>query len=133
MFKTIACAVTMTLLVATAASCSEEDPPPSVRAQRCEQLSRAACAVFVRCHVLVSGRVFSNEICEQALPKVAGDCTTKPENAAVGTATDAEIGACVSAYQGFPCNELCGRLAVDPPACQQFDTAPSQNVVQCAP
>jgi hypothetical protein len=135
MLNVIARAVAFVAVVGTMASCSEEDPQPSVRAQRCEQISRAACAVLVRCRALAddTGRVFSNELCDQALPRVAGDCATKPENAAVETATDGAISACVSAYQAFPCSELCGKLAVDPPACQEFDTAPSQNVIECAP
>ena len=134
MLKTVAGVVALAGILGTAVSCSEDDPAPNQRAQRCEQISRAACAVLVRCRALTSGgMLFSNELCEQALPRVAGDCATKPENDAVSTATDAEINACVSAYQAFPCSELCGRLAVDPPACQQFDTAPSQNVIECAP
>jgi hypothetical protein len=135
MLGVISRVVVFAAVAGTIASCSPEDPQPSVRAQRCEQISRAACAVLVRCRALTGdgGRIFSDELCDQALPRVAGDCATKPENAAVETASDGEISACVSAYRAFPCSELCGKLAVDPQACQEFDTAPSQNVIECAP
>jgi hypothetical protein len=135
MLRVIARLVRFLAVVGTMASCGEADPQPSVRAQRCEQISRAACAVLVRCRALTRdlSQVFTNELCEQALRRVADDCSTKPENDAVGTATDAEINVCVSAYQAYPCSELCGKPGVDPQACQQFDTAPSQNVIQCAP
>jgi hypothetical protein len=133
MLKVLARAAGLSMIVVIATSCGEEDPP-SPRAQRCERISGAACATFVRCRAIASnGQVFSDQLCAQALPQVTANCVSNPSTAAVETASDAEINACVSAFQEFPCSEICGRLAVDPPACQHLDTAPSQNTVQCAP
>ena len=135
MFETIACAVAAGTLVASLASCSEEDPAPNPREERCARIVRATCAALMRCraHVPNSERLVTTQDCERTTTQFVPECVSGAQYDGVSSATNAEISACVSAFEAVPCSEVCNQVPQDPAPCQPLDTMPSHTFIECAP
>ena len=82
----------------------------------CRRIATASCSKFVECQVLEGGRLLTNADCEQIQSNMLFDCAN---NHPVEHASDAEISACVRAYQKLPCDEICGQIPQNPPACKR--------------
>jgi|SoiMethySBSTD1v2_1073268.scaffolds.fasta_scaffold14245_5 hypothetical protein len=113
----------------------EEDEASRLKRERCGRIGRAACASLVRCRAGVgsTGKVFTVGLCAEAEPSLASQCASDPATAAVGTASEAQIAACVSAFEAAPCSSICNQVPQDPAECRALDPTPNEDFISCAP
>jgi hypothetical protein len=135
MLMTISRMVAVVGLVASVVSCSEEDPAPNPREERCARIVRATCAALVRCRALVpnSQRLVTNQDCERTTTQFVPECMSGAQYDGVSSATDEEISACVSGFEAVACSDVCNQVPQDPAPCQPLDTMPSHTFIECAP
>ncbi len=125
--------VALVLVAVSSCGSEEDDEATKLKRERCGRIMRAACGSFVRCKAQAGGRVFTASLCAEAEPSLISQCASDTDNAAVGTASEEQIAACVSGFEATPCTAICNQVPQDPAACQALDKTPNEDFISCAP
>ena len=134
--------VVFLLSIALAQGCASDSSDPERSdetaderaARKCREFIGALCSKYVECRAeMANGEVFSNEICEDAMPAAVSDCVSASGDAIAET-SDADFDACTRAFGEQACTLVCGRVPEDPAECLALDDyEPQTLVVTCAP
>lgn len=108
----------------------------SLRHDRCEEVSQAACDALVRCKVIdpSSGAVMDAARCPTLVQNAVANCMNSSNYDKITTATDQEVQACRDGFKQYPCTSLCSQTPTDPAECAAVEAdVTSTTTFQCAP
>ena len=122
----------MVLALGFGAGCGDDDDGgPSIDvAASCGRIADASCQKMVQCKAVIAGQAVTPALCAQIRPAQVENCAADNTQT---KATQADVDACVAGFQAFACTDLCGKVPVDPPACQKLSSEPNEDVVTCNP
>jgi hypothetical protein len=98
----------------------------------CRVLWDASCARLSACRGAIENVVLNAAVCEEGADALIDACRARsPGFYAAGTVDHAGLKACLDAWAARPCDEVCGRKAPAPPACEPFAPGLAPVDVQC--